>query len=124
MAKQPQHAIDTAKIQQLVQALAQYGALTVDELQRFVDVLQSKQGAGAGAPAGAGASYSADVLTRVIDGHVAVLADLVYLKQVLAEEDDEGYGEQAKAGQAPGSTARGAAQAGQGAPQQGTQPPK
>jgi hypothetical protein len=103
MAKQPQHAIDTAKIQQLVQALAQYGPLALAALQRFVDVLQSKQGAGA--PAGAGASYGADVLTRVIDGHVAVLADLVYLKQVLAEEDDEGE-------YAP--------KAGQGAPQQGT----
>jgi hypothetical protein len=113
MAKQPQHAIDTAKIQQLVQALAQYGPLALAALQRFVDVLQSKQGAGTQAPQGAGASYGADVLTRVIDGHVAVLADLVYLKQVLAEEDDEGY----------------APKAGQGAPQQGTQgttaqPPK
>ena len=119
MAKQPQHAIDTARIQQLVQALAQYGPLALAALQRFVDVLQSKQGAGA--PAGAGASYGADVLTRVIDGHVAVLADLVYLKQVLAEEDDEG--EYAPKGVLPGAAPK-AAQAGQGAPQQGTQPPK
>jgi len=122
MAKQPQHAIDTAKIQQLVQALAQYGPMALAALQRFVDVLQSKQGAGgAAAPGGAGASYGADVLTRVIDGHVAVLADLVYLKQVLAEEDDEG--EYAPKGVLPGAAPK-AAQAGQGAPQQGTQPPK
>lgn len=86
MAKQP--TADQNLVQDLVQA---GGPLIETVLQKLVEKLKARKAekppeGAAGATAAKG--YSSDVLSRIIDQHVVELADLVYLRSVLNEDEE------------------------------------